>query len=460
MPYQDMPKGEDGQAINPGYYSIDGELFDHASPSPGQLDYMARHDSQVQALVLAIELILLSADFAIDPADGDTGEAELCRRVLLRTHREGGMKTPIRDVLGQMGMASLVKRVYFEKVWRLEPDGTVAYDKIAWRPPEQCTMKVDPKNGSFDGFRQQAPRLDGEPLDEHIKPDKAFVYVFRNYRRPGEGYSLFETAFGDYTDKLKVNRLHNIHLERFALGTIIGTYTGRLKGAARKFFNKLHNWVGGGGVLVLGDSETVRVESHTGAGAEFIEKLRYVDSQMAGAVLLGFLRLANEGNSGAYALTRDHREFAVQLIQAILKDEASALTEHVLSPLVWANRGPDAKYPTWRFGELSEAGRAYAAEVWKTLVVAANKPGGKFWEAIEDAAAEHMDVPPEALEADRKAAKDEAGGDGGGGEGTAAGLPAAGDEEAFRRSLEKLVAPVGGPGDSPNGNSPNGNGRG
>ncbi len=159
MPVFSLPTDERGIAIDAGFYSTEGELFDRHSPSPGQLDYMGQHDSQVAALLLAMELILQSARFDIEAAPGDKGEAAFVRDVLFKSRLAGGMQTPMRSVVAQMSAAVLTKRVYFEKVWKIREDGKAVYDKLAWRPPNQCTMMVDPKNGTYNGFRQRAARL-------------------------------------------------------------------------------------------------------------------------------------------------------------------------------------------------------------------------------------------------------------------------------------------------------------
>lgn len=441
-PVFSAPTDERGIAIDAGYYSTEGELFDRYGPDPGQIDYMCEHESQVAALELAISFILQSAEPYVEEAKGDKGEADRVRTNLFNDARSGGMRTPMRSVLAQMCAAPARKRMYWEKVYG-EPDknGFVTLEKLAFRPPHQCTVMVDTKNGSFNGFRQRAPMIVGEPLDIHLKPDKAFVYVFRSDLRPLEGKSIFQTAYGDYVDKLKISRLHNIHLEKFALGTVIGRYTGRVADSFKKFFKKLKKWVAGGGVMVIGDSESVEVKSHTGPGAEFLEKIRYLDSMMAGSVMLNFLRLGVESNVGSWALAESHRDFFLMLMQAILTDFAASITNYVIAPLVEINFGVDAACPTFRFKSLSQEMEKYASEVWQALVTSATRPTGVLWEEIEKKTAEFFGVPLEKLSEEAEKA------------GTPTGdapVPAAGATEDFIKAISALTRP-GAPAETKNG---------
>jgi len=110
----------------------------------------------------------------------------------------------------------------------------------------------------------------------------------------------------NYVDKLRVKRLHNIHLQNFSLGTVIGKYTGSEgRNALVRFFKKLQEFKGGGGQIVLGEGEEVEFKSAAGPGAEFLAAIEHLDAEMARSCLTQFLVLGQGGNSAVWNLSRD-----------------------------------------------------------------------------------------------------------------------------------------------------------
>lgn len=395
-----VPYNELGSALDEGFFSTHGELLDRGDPTPDQLQYMIEHDAQAQALEWALTGPLQSAAFTIEEGEDDSGEADFCRGILLESPHAGGMQTPINEVIAQMTSAITLKRAHFELVWVPNEDNTKAViDKIAYRPISTCTLLVD-DDGALSGFKQRGMKPDGKPfvLDFLLKDRKAFIYIHRNYKKPLEGMSAFQTAYGEYVDKLKVNRLHNIHLQNFALGTVIAKYAGSVKDAARKFFRKIKKFAGGGGVIVLGGDEEVKFESKTGAGAEFIEKIRYHDTQMAGSLMLKFLQLGTDSNTGAWALSRDHSDFYLQLLQAILDDVGYTLTKEILGNLVEVNFGKDASFPKFVFHDLAEDTLQRAYEAYLALAAVTNPVQGPLIQLVAEKFAQRLEIDPEKLE--------------------------------------------------------------
>jgi hypothetical protein len=71
----------------------------------------------------ALKLPLKSVEFEILATEGDKGERDFVEWAMNATARQGGMTTPMRTVVAQMGNAIAFRYAPFEKVWRVVEDG-------------------------------------------------------------------------------------------------------------------------------------------------------------------------------------------------------------------------------------------------------------------------------------------------------------------------------------------------
>jgi hypothetical protein len=391
-------EGEIGSGLEHGYFSTENELIDFAEPTADELAFFVMHDGQAQAINMAYALPILGTDFTIEEGPDDKGEAEAIRNNLLRSQHMGGMSTPMGQVIAQMTSAFPNKRAFFEKDIKYFDDGFVGYKKLAYRPVWQCTVRGD-DSGGFNGFVQRGFRGNGMGFKQVFEPEKAFVYIHRNHMRPLEGVSIFQTAYMNYVDKLRVKRLHNIHLQNFSLGTVIGKYEGTEgRPALVRFFKKLQKFRGGGGQLVLGPGENLDFKNAAGAGAEFLRAIEHLDAEMARSCLTQFLVLGQGGNSSVWNLSRDQSDFFIMCLEAELRDMEEAITNYLIAPLIRWNFGDDASFPQWKFEPLSDADKQKALEIWTALVVAAQRPTGPLWDAIEEKAIQGLGIDPGRLQ--------------------------------------------------------------
>src|SRR5215831_4735683 len=86
------------------YYGS-GDVFDYGEWTARDMRAMFRRDGKCAALDLVLTLPVREADFMIQPGKGDKGEAELVTSVLMTPDTEGGMKTPITQLVGQITSA-------------------------------------------------------------------------------------------------------------------------------------------------------------------------------------------------------------------------------------------------------------------------------------------------------------------------------------------------------------------
>lgn len=365
-------------------------------------------DGMAQALDYCLTLPLRQGLPYVEPHPQDKGEADLIRRRMFAPAHDGGMTTPLVDVLAQMTTAVTHRYAPFEKVMT-EEDGEIFYKKLAFRPQTKIRIRRD-RNGSFNGYLEEGERSSGEPDDfrfEHYKvrlgPERVFVYFHGGNRRPNVGESALEAPYRSHREKLKVMELGNEALQNHSLGIYIGTHAPRASEQKRKSFWNALKGIRGGGRMLKGPEEKVEQVAGQGAGEDFRNEKSYHDAQMCLAVLVQFILLSlSTGPTGtgigSNALSRDHSDFFTMSQESRREEMAVALTNHAVAYLVSLNF-PDPKFPRIRYLPLSDTERQRALEVWRQLVTSAIQRVEQIeFDAIQERALQAIGVDVRELE--------------------------------------------------------------
>lgn len=186
------------------YYG-EGDVFDYGEWNARDMKVMFSRDGVCSALELVLTLPIREADIDIVPAKGDKGEAALAHSVLMTPDQDGGCKTPMHELIGQITSAQIYRRSFFEKVWKIrESDGKIVYDKIAYRPPSTCQARYNDRTGEPNGFRQQVWLFGGNlmltrkqkvPGYVDIPRVRSYVYTHGKHREPLIGVSEMEVSY-------------------------------------------------------------------------------------------------------------------------------------------------------------------------------------------------------------------------------------------------------------------------
>ncbi len=375
--------------------------YETEEAKPKDYEDMFNEDSQAHALQLAVMHPILESRLQIEAAEGGEKEAEFCRDVLLKDASEGGMTTPIENVVAQMVAGFWQKRVFFEIVWTEPVEGKYRIKKLALRPANTCKILRD-KHGGFDGFEQEGYR-EGRTVKERFGVGKALVYVHRGGEKPLEGRSSFASVYKRYKHKQRVEWLFYDNLQTFTRGIRVATYGGESDKGAKAFFDRVRQ-VQGAGTIVKGKDDELEVLRAPGVSAEYKEALNYLDSQMARALQAQWLLLGQgASNSGSWALSRDHSDFFLLGEEAARQEIAWHFTNYLLSLLVRYNFGENGKVPKAVFPPLSETAKNQALEVGRELMQRGQltpKPG--LLRGIEEKMAQALEIDAEKLEEDEE----------------------------------------------------------
>lgn len=348
-------------------------------------------DGKFQSIENLLVFPIVCAPWEIVGTKGDTGQADTIREILTAAPYEGGMAIPMDILILQMTAAMTFKKTFFEKVFCLrEEDGLIGYKKIAWRPSETCELALDARTGEYTGFRQRKISYEwNSPLSSdfgyvNMPKERAFVYIYGSWRDPIEGISALQVPFWCFQTKRKLMYLWYQYLENTSLPKTTVSNQDEAKAirdARRVATLKSRGVIGLGSDSVLGTLES----SGQGAG-QFIEAIRYLDSQASQSVLAGFMDLssmATEGK-GSFALSEDQSKLFLRTRRVVAWDMARQFNEQVIAPLVRWNFGNSAPCPKMVFGPMSEANEGVVLDAFNNLVTAATASTSSGGIAVPD----------------------------------------------------------------------------
>ncbi len=349
------------------YYG-QGDVFDYGEWNSRDMKAMFKRDGQCSALELVLTLPIREADYMIMPGKGDKGEAQLAHDVIMTPDTDGGMRTPITELVGQVTSGQIFRRAFFEKVWKLrEDDGRVVYDKLAFRPPATCQARYDDRNAVPHGFRQQVWLFGSStkvqkgqkvPGYVDIPQIRSYIYTHMKHREPLVGASEMDIAYWCYQTKMKLLYLWYYFLENQAMQRLI--VYGNDQPEANTRADDVAALKGAGVVGLVhptdGQKAFEQIPIDGGAGAYFKDALGFLEQWQIGSVLAGFMGLtgSSTGGKGSYALSQDQSSFYLKSRQAVAKEIAESITYDIVRPMIMLNFGPKAAFPRFKFGPLQD----------------------------------------------------------------------------------------------------------
>lgn len=389
-----------------------GKVFAYDELEVPKYREMLETDGKAASIEKLITYPIIAAGWEIDPAKGDDGQAEFIYDALTALPHQGGPQTTIEQLVSQMTAAFTHKRAYFEKVFKINDQGKVVYDKIAWRPPETCELALGSKRGEPRGFRQMPVRWYPNPVLDtgigrqgwvNIPQERAFVYVHGTWRDPLMGFSQMQIPYWCYITKRKLRWLWYQFLETTSLPkTIVSNQDeNKAKADAKKVATLKSR-----GVLGIGNDSVISTLESSGKGAaQFLEAIRFLDSEMSNSVLAGFSDLtssASEGK-GSYALAESSGKLFLRTRRMVARDMARQITNEIIGPLIRYNFGKDAPVPRFAFGPLSEQNEQAVLDMFAKVATTGAKVPVEFYDQLTTRTATLLELDPGRVAKDIKA---------------------------------------------------------
>jgi hypothetical protein len=349
------------------YYG-EGDVFDYGEWGARDMKTMFSRDGVCSAIELVLTLPIREADYSIQAASGDKGEADFVRSVLMTPDQDGGMRTPIQELVGQITSAQIYRRAFFEKTFKIRPsDGAVIYDGINFRPTATCQARYNDRTGRQNGFRQQVWLFGGNlmasknqkvPGYVDIPKIRSYIYTHNKHREPLVGASEMEVSYWCYQTKMKLLYLWYHFLENQSLPRTIayGNDPTEATQRAEDIASLKSSGVVGLVHPEAGQKAFEVIETAKDAGSFFLDAMGFLEGWQTHSVLAGFMALTGSatGGKGSYALSQDQSSFYLKSRQGVAKEIASSISADVIRPLVVLNYGTEAAFPRWNFGPLQD----------------------------------------------------------------------------------------------------------
>lgn len=364
---QSEPVGASGTELFAGYFSEEYLNSLRGNESAKVYDKMRRGDAQVAMLMAAIKNPIRSANWDMECADDSEmahTHAEFIERVLFED-LEQGWGNFLFEGLSFVDFGHAV----FEEVHKVifsDPEfGTYnSLARLGFRSQKTIERwNVEKKTGKLLSVYQQAW---GDVGDNATIPGE-FLLVLTNQKEGDnyEGISALRPLYGPYFRKNVYLKIVAIGLEKYAIGTPIGTIPkGKENSVAERerFEDMLAAYTSHQkAYFMLTDGWKIELLRGDFDASKVKEIIQFENTEMVKALVANFLDLGIGGTGGAFALSNDLSDFFLGGIQCYANVICDALNRKTIPNLIKLNYGPQRKYPKLKCTGISDkAGKELA----------------------------------------------------------------------------------------------------
>jgi phage gp29-like protein len=300
-------------------------------------------DSMVQTALTLKKLAVLAGDWEVRPAD-PTSAARL--RAEFVDQAFDRMEGSVGGIL-EAAMDAFAKGWSVQEVVHRCEDGRLWLHSVRPKDPKLFGIVTD-EFGRATGLRLRVP---DQP--ERLLPREKFVVHIhrRTYGRP-EGRSDLDAAYRHWQAKQSLLSAWRLHLEKFAMPTVLGKYQRGLPPEEQTaILRALQDIQNNAAVVFPGEIDVSLLGGSAEPTSGFLEAIDFHNREIARAIV-GQTLTTDEGRRvGSLALGKVHLQVMMLQVAAIRRDLADAvMTEQVVRPLVEANFGP-GKIPVFAFKE-------------------------------------------------------------------------------------------------------------
>lgn len=231
----------------------------------------------------------------------------------------------------------------FAKGWSVQEIVLESDSRGIWirsiRPKDPAMFGLDvDAYGKLAGLRLVVP---GEP-DRSMPLRRFVVWSHREGYRHPRGRSDLEAAYPHWSAKQSLLAAWKLHLERFAMPTVLGRYERGLSAEEQSVLSgALENLSRNVSILYPSEVEISTLGGQRETSAGFMDAIEFHNREMARAIL-GQTLTTDEGRRvGSLALGRVHLQVLLLQLESLRRELADrVMTEQIIRPLVELNFGP------------------------------------------------------------------------------------------------------------------------
>lgn len=306
-------------------------------------------DSMVQTVLTLKKLGVLAGDWKLVPADASPeAKAEVAFVEEVFARMEGSPHTILSGAMDA-----------FAKGWSIQESVYAFRDGKIW------LQAVRPKNPAHFGLVTDAYaqiegvtlRLPGEP-EVRLPRHKFVIYENRPAYGAVRGKSDLDAAHVHWQAKVGLLKAWRLHLERFAMPTVLGKFTRGVPASEQsQLLASLDSLNRVTSILYPDDFSIDTIGGEKESSTGFMDAIDFHNREIARAVL-GQTLTTDEGRRvGSLAMGKVHLQVLLLQLQAIRQDLADrVMTEQVVRPLIELNFG---KRPCPRFEFVAEPAKVF-----------------------------------------------------------------------------------------------------
>jgi len=304
---------------------------------------MRRSDSAVAAMEAIISLPVRNADWRIEPGD----DLELSARI--EDNLFNGLSHSFDDLLREAVLAVLYGFSIHEKVFEKKEDGFLGWRKFAERSRTTVHKWDFDSTGGLAGIVQRgiSPQT-GSFVTKPIKIKKLIVWTWRKESGNPEGLGVLRQAYKPWMYKQFMEEFAAIRIERQACGIWVATgppegYTASERDDVIGILKNLRSAADAS--LVTPEGWTIEMVEPGPATVPFESHIERQHQAMLQTVLGQFVGLAQGGDSGAWALSRDSTSFFLMTLETAADWFANSFNRYGIDQLVRYNTNEKVKNP-------------------------------------------------------------------------------------------------------------------
>lgn len=363
--------GNSGTQIFGGYFSEEYLSNLRGRRAAAQWDEMRRSEAQISMLLNAIMNPIKSANWDVDPYDPTDAEcvkhADLAKFCLF----EGiDFNTFKGEALTVIPFGFALMEVVDKVIFNHPKFGTInALKALAFRSQKTIeNWQLEQKTGRLLGVNQYTySDLGG---NQFIPGEFLLCFTHLKEGDNYEGIAALRPMLGAYKRKELYLKLTAIGVERYAVGTVVGTVPkGKEKDKEYELFKQtLQNYTSHEcSYITLPEGWKVEIQKGEFDASKIKELLTFENTEFANAVVGNFLQLGMNGGGGAYSLGSNLGEFFTTGIQAYADLICDVVNRDLIPRMVRLNAGPQRGYPKLKVTGISDKAGKELAETIKFL---------------------------------------------------------------------------------------------
>ena len=385
---QTKPIGSSGTEIYGGYFSEEYLQSLRGRRGAKIWDEMRRSESQVSMLLSAIQNPIKSANWDFEsPSDVSGGElhADFCKMVF---NEMLDWEATLHEMLTFIPFGFSLFEVIHNVVFNHPKFGTInGLRALAFRSQKTIeSWQLEPQTGKLLSVRQFV--FSDVSATSNVDIPGEFLVCF-SLNKEGdnyEGVSALRPMYGAWFRKNLYLKLVAIGVEKYAVGTPIGTVP---KGQEEsddlaKFKTILENYTSHESAYVLKpEGWEIEIQKTDFDASKIKEIILLENTEMVNAVVANFLALGMSGAGGAFALGQDLSDFFLSGLQQYANIICGVFNRKLIPHLINLNYGPQAAYPKLKCTGIDDkAGKELAEIIGVFIDKKAIKPDDKLDEYL------------------------------------------------------------------------------